>query len=85
MLTSGRPEVSPAFYNLDQVCPEWLGLELLEYWLDFLAAQGTLKSPLQHNGSKASKCVYAYKYTQTSYKCVYIYTCNTPIFRYRYF
>ena len=33
---------------------EHSGLILRMYWLDLLAVQGTLKSLLQHHGSKAS-------------------------------
>ena len=36
-------------------------------WLDLPAVQGNLKNPLQHDGSKASKCVYAYKYISVQF------------------
>ena len=35
-------------------------------WLDLLAVQGTLKSPLQHHSSKASKLSFLYSPTLTS-------------------
>ena len=34
-------------------------------WLDILAVQGTLKSPLQHNSSKASITLYNFKKIKT--------------------
>ena len=34
-------------------------------WLDLLAVQGTLKSPLQHNSSKASITLYNFKKIKT--------------------
>ena len=52
------PPIPPnirVFPNESTLCMRWPGLiSFMVDWLDLLAVQGTLKSPLQHHSSKAS-------------------------------